>query len=59
MAETDKFTESTKDPSFPYLERASRMTLKLKQMSMTVPRVDLGAENLNTDGARDYYKEPK
>jgi len=25
MAETDRFTESTKDPSFPYMERASKL----------------------------------
>jgi len=47
-----------RDPSFPYLERASQMTLILKWMSTTAPRADLRAKNLNTDGARDYYKEP-
>jgi len=34
------------------------MTPTLKQMSTTAPGAGLRAENLNTDGARDYYEEP-
>jgi len=45
------------NPSFPYLENASQTTPTLKRMSTKVPEADLRAENPNTDGVRDYYKE--
>ncbi|QCD96710.1 hypothetical protein DEO72_LG6g1418 [Vigna unguiculata] len=43
--------------SCPYLEKATQTTSTLKRMSTKVPEADLRAENPNTKGVRDYYKE--
>jgi len=51
-------TLNKKDSSFPYLKNTSQTTSTLKRMSTKVPEADLKAENPNTKGVRDYYKEP-
>jgi len=42
--EIGRFTKSIKDPSFPYLERASQTTLTLRRMSTKVLGADLRGE---------------
>jgi len=45
MAETDSFTEGTKDPSFPYLENASQGLRHLNCGAQVALRTDPELEN--------------